>query len=92
MKRKTVMSVLLVALLAGTLAACGSKSTQGDASAESTSASETSADAADYVDIDDSTGLAVRQWVGSFADCASSENSGIAPWYSMLDAEKGVRS
>ena len=94
MKRKTVMSVLLAALLAGTLAACGSKSTQDDASAESTSASETStsADTADYVDIDDSTGLAIRQWVGSFADCASSENSGIAPWDSMLDAEKGVRS
>ena len=101
MKKKTITRVLLAAVLAGTLAACGGQSTQNaetggtqdGASAESTAASEGSAaaKAADYADVDDSTGFAIRQWIGSFADCAGSENSGIAPWYRMIDAEKGVR-
>ena len=95
MKKKMVTSVLLAAVLAGTLAACGSQDTKnaetGSAQGGAASEGSTSADTADYVEIDNSTGLAMRQWVGSFADCASSENSGVVPWFNMVDAEKGVR-
>ncbi len=93
MKSKRVMEMLMAALLAGSLVACagqsgGSGSTQAGAS---TSGEAATADTTEYVEVDDGTGLAMRKWIGSFAECAGSENSGVVPWFNMLDAEKGVR-
>ncbi len=94
MKRKKVMSLLLAAVLTGSLAACGSQSAQnagGSAQTDAAASENTaSADAADYVETDDATGLAVRKWVGSFAECAESEDSGVIPWCAMLDDQKGI--
>ncbi len=90
--KKRSAGILLAALLAGSLAACGSQSTQNtDTGSAAEGESTASGDTTDYAEISDATGLAVRKWIGSFAECAKNEDCGVIPHFTMLDAEKGIR-
>ncbi len=97
MKSRRVWSILLTTVLAGVLTACGSsgkaQEDQTDTAAEQTAAetqAPASAAAADYAEVDDGTGFAVRKWIGAFADCQNSETGFLVPGSCVLDDTSGV--
>ena len=98
MKSRRAWSILLAMVLAGALTACGSsgkaQEEQMDDAAEQKATTATQAQAsgaaADYAEVDDGTGFAVRQWIGAFADCRNSEKGFLAPSACVLDEERGI--
>lgn len=99
MKSRRAWSILLATVLVGSLAACGSSGKTQEEKTDSTveqtaaaTATETRASesASDYAEVDDGTGFAVRQWIGAFADCQSSERGFLAPSACVLDDARGI--